>query len=139
MENKSDLIKKLRSEGKSPKEIKTQLNCSLSMVYYYLSPQERNNHIRRKQKNRNLLKEECRKTLGAKCVICGYDKCQNALHFHHLDPKTKKFTISDAFARKTYPTEEIEAEIKKCILVCANCHVEIHANLIKLDKNGSSI
>jgi hypothetical protein len=54
------------------------------------------------------------------------------LHFHHIDPKTKSFTVSDAFARKTYSQEEVEAEIKKCVLVCANCHTEIHAELIKL-------
>ena len=62
---------------------------------------------------------------GGKCERCGYDRCIKALEFHHLDPTQKDFTISnDHFKLK----DAIE-ESKKCILVCANCHRELHDNL----------
>lgn len=62
---------------------------------------------------------------GGKCEKCGYNTCIKALEFHHLDPTQKDFTISnDHFKLK----EAIE-ESKKCILICANCHRELHDNL----------
>ena len=61
---------------------------------------------------------------GGKCEICGYDKCITALEFHHLDSTQKDFNISEStFSRKF---EELKKEVDKCILVCANCHREIH-------------
>ena len=59
---------------------------------------------------------------GGKCEICGYDKNISALDFHHIDPSTKKFTLSDTH----HSWEETKEELDKCILVCANCHREIH-------------
>ena len=76
--------------------------------------------------------------LAANVNFCGYGKYQGALHFHHIDPSQKKFPISDAVSSGKYSQEEVEAEIKKCVLVCANCHAEIHASLIEL-KSGASI
>ena len=139
MEEKEKQIKKLNSEGKSGREIAELLKCSRSLISYYLNPEGKIKNAQRKNKNRFRLKIEYRNSLGAKCQICGYDKCQNALHFHHIDPKTKKFAISDALSKKGYSDQEIQDEIKKCVLICANCHTEIHANLIKLDENGASI
>lgn len=65
---------------------------------------------------------------GGKCECCGYSKCIEALEFHHLDPSKKDFQISGT--SKSFETLKNEAD--KCILVCANCHREIHANLRKL-------
>lgn len=91
----------------------------------------------RKSKSRNnsrrKIKTEFQDRLGGKCQICSYSKCQNALHFHHKDASKKKFTISDAVKRKSFSQQEINEEIKKCVLVCANCHAEIHAGLIKIN------
>ncbi len=65
---------------------------------------------------------------GGSCVKCGYSKYNGALEFHHLDPNEKDFTISHM---KLYAfTDEIKKELDKCILVCANCHREIHGNII---------
>ena len=61
--------------------------------------------------------------LGNKCCICGFDKYQEALEFHHVDPKTKKFHIASTTTKNL---EEQLNEIKKCILVCSNCHRGIH-------------
>jgi hypothetical protein len=65
---------------------------------------------------------------GGKCQLCGYNKSINALHFHHLDPKEKEFTISG----KTLSFDKLKNEADKCFLVCANCHSEIHDGLIEI-------
>lgn len=71
-------------------------------------------------------KEKAILILGGKCKICGYDKCIKALDFHHINPKDKKFNIS---LKLGYPWSEIEAEIKKCVLLCNRCHSEVHEGI----------
>ena len=61
---------------------------------------------------------------GGKCERCGYNKCIDALEFHHLDPNEKDFGLSCGDTRSL---EKLKAEVDKCIMVCANCHREIHA------------
>lgn len=64
---------------------------------------------------------------GGKCEICGYDKCERALEFHHLDPTQKEFTISGSLNHLSdFNMEKYYSEVDKCILVCSNCHAEIH-------------
>lgn len=77
---------------------------------------------------RQRMKKRAVEYKGGSCKICGYNKCFRALSFHHIDPKTKDFTISGL----TYKWARIKAEIDKCILVCLNCHSEIHSGLITL-------
>ena len=62
---------------------------------------------------------------GGCCMLCGYKKCTRALTFHHLDPTKKDFTISG----KSWSAEKLKAEADKCILLCANCHIEEHDRL----------
>ncbi len=64
---------------------------------------------------------------GGKCELCGYNKCISSLTFHHKDPMKKDFTISG----KSYSWDRIKNEVDKCILVCNNCHGEIHEELRK--------
>jgi len=66
---------------------------------------------------------------GNKCQICGYDKCQKALEFHHLDPNEKEIELSKSICS----WEKTKEELKKCICVCANCHREIHDGLVQVD------
>jgi hypothetical protein len=63
-----------------------------------------------------------RKKIG-KCEVCGYFNKDflSVLQFDHLDPTTKNNTISQ-MVRDSYPLAEIEQEIKKCRMICANCH-----------------
>jgi hypothetical protein len=61
---------------------------------------------------------------GGKCERCGYDKCIDALEFHHLNPDEKDFGLSCGDTRSL---EKLKKEVDKCIMVCANCHREIHA------------
>lgn len=81
------------------------------------------------------LKERAVYVLGGKCQCCGYNKCITALEFHHLNPEEKDFSISK-IANRSW--SDIRQELKKCILVCANCHREIHQNFIDNEKLFSS-
>lgn len=83
--------------------------------------------IKAVQKRRKAVREMAIKYKGAKCSRCGYDKCQEALEFHHLDSNGKDFGISDKGHTRSWNT--IMKELDKCILLCANCHREIHSKL----------
>lgn len=63
---------------------------------------------------------------GGKCERCGYNKCEGALHFHHLNPNEKAFTLSNINISKTVDMNKLLKEADKCILLCANCHAEEH-------------
>lgn len=67
---------------------------------------------------------------GGKCTICGYNKCNSALDFHHQDEKNKKFGLSVRGLTRSW--DRTKNELDKCILVCANCHREIHEGITQL-------
>lgn len=75
------------------------------------------NHRRFKVKNK------CIQYKGGCCSSCGYSKCQAALVFHHLDPAKKDFNFGGAHSRSW---ESLREELDKCILLCQNCHSELH-------------
>ena len=66
------------------------------------------------------------KISGNKCNICGYNKAISALQFHHIYPKEKQYGLAQKGT--CHNLEKDLSELKKCILVCANCHREIHQN-----------
>lgn len=69
--------------------------------------------------------------MGSKCQICDYNKSQNALEFHHIDPIEKDFTLSSIRANpQNWNT--IRKELQKCILLCSNCHREVHEGITEL-------
>jgi len=69
------------------------------------------------------------------CQHCGYNKCLRALSFHHIDPKTKKFTLDTSnIMKKKY--NDILLEVSKCLLLCQNCHAQLHQ--IERQKNIST-
>lgn len=78
------------------------------------------------QKERgNVRKQQFIERLGGECSICGYKKNRSALHFHHLNLSKKSFSL-DLRQFSNCKMSLLEKELKKCILVCANCHAEIH-------------
>jgi 5-methylcytosine-specific restriction endonuclease McrA len=83
-------------------------------------------------KRRRKLREMAKEYKGGKCMICGYSKYKGALDFHHLDPSKKNFGISVRGLTRSW--DKIKAELDKCILVCANCHRELHAGILQLPK-----
>ena len=67
---------------------------------------------------------------GSRCQVCGYERCIEALGFHHLDPTQKDFGISHKGYTRSW--EKVKEEVEKCILLCANCHREAHAGKLQL-------
>ncbi len=65
--------------------------------------------------------------MGGKCILCGYNKCNDALEFHHIDPNVKE-THWGSMRANIKSLKEIVREMKKCALVCSNCHKEIHSS-----------
>lgn len=76
------------------------------------------------------VKLRCVQYKGGKCTMCGYNKYLGSLDFHHIDPSIKDYNISKL---RTYCWENIKKELDKCVLLCANCHREVHAGVIKLE------
>jgi len=79
------------------------------------------------KKRRRELRQLAIEYKGGKCEICGYDRCNEALEFHHLDNSKKEFGISEK--GYTHSWAKVKKELGKCILVCANCHRELHAKI----------
>lgn len=99
-------------------------------IYYKSHKKERQEYYKKHtqyyQKNKKIRYLKNRKILiNLKingCAICGYNKCVNALNFHHTNPKDKEFYIN----AYTITKKNIVEELNKCILLCSNCHDEIH-------------
>ena len=64
---------------------------------------------------------------GGRCQKCGYDRCVEALEFHHLESSDKDFGISSKGYTRSW--DKIREELEKCVLLCANCHPETHVRL----------
>ena len=76
-------------------------------------------------------KEQAVEYMGGCCSVCGYDKCIRAIEFHHVDPAKKSPTYNKRF--RSWSFERKKKELENCIIVCSNCHREIHADL-RLDE-----
>ena len=61
------------------------------------------------------------------CSNCGYDKCFDAIDFHHVNPKEKEKGIAFVICHPI--SEKGIAEVKKTISLCRNCHAELHSRL----------
>ena len=70
---------------------------------------------------------------GGKCARCGYDRCIEALEFHHTDPTKKDFGVSSKGYTRSW--KRVQEELDKCVMLCANCHRETHAELAALKGN----
>lgn len=79
-------------------------------------------YLKNNTKVRQQVKQQCVDYLGGKCSKCGYNKCLAALDFHHIDinQKDKNYTNN----RMSF--EKLKPELDKCVLLCANCHREVH-------------
>jgi hypothetical protein len=65
------------------------------------------------------------KEAGGKCKECGYHKNYAALNFHHVNPEEKEFQLCMRKCSNS-SLKKLREEAKKCILLCANCHMEHH-------------
>lgn len=78
---------------------------------------------RRRDVKRTLLRDA-----GGACALCGYHRCVSALHFHHVDPSTKRFGLGSFGVARSLA--EAREEAKKCVLLCANCHAEVESGVV---------
>ena len=67
---------------------------------------------------------------GGECVVCGYAKYAGAFDLHHVDGSKKEFGLG--MQGLTRSLERSKKEADKCVLLCANCHREVHGGVVKL-------
>lgn len=72
-----------------------------------------------------IFKKKCIEYKGGSCALCGYNRCINALEFHHRDASQKEFSISNVNNRAF--SDKIKKELDKCDMLCSNCHREVHS------------
>jgi transposase-like protein len=80
-------------------------------------------------RRRRKLKEILVREAGGRCGICGYDRWVGALQFHHRDGQKKEFGLADRGLTRSL--DVVRREAAKCILLCANCHSEVEAGIVK--------
>lgn len=83
------------------------------------------NDYKKQQERARSRKLELINMMGGKCSKCGYHQNMAALEFHHVNPSEKCFQL-DARHLSNTNMERIIEESKKCILLCSNCHREVH-------------
>ena len=98
-------------------------------IYYHMSKRIlttfRKKYLNfRVKEQRRKLKRQAIEYKGGKCVRCGYDKCPGAMVFHHPNPSEKDFGIGASGAIRSF--EKMKIELDKCVLLCSNCHSEVH-------------
>ncbi len=72
---------------------------------------------------------------GGSCEKCGYKHCIEALEFHHSNSSGKDFSISEKGYTRSW--SKVREELDKCVLLCANCHREVHARIAASPGNRS--
>lgn len=137
------VIRKLREEGKfTGKYVKTQKICercnkdykpkrsdqrfcSLKCVNILKTDEEKRKlNVLRVSNARRTIKKHGIEYLGGKCNECGYKKYIGALHFHHKDESLKSFSVSSRGLTRSW--DKLRPELDKCIILCSNCHMELH-------------
>lgn len=104
-----------KSKGHYNKHVKNNPNTSYSQ-------------FKRADERKRLLIQE----MGGGCSICGYKNNYSALNFHHIGEKI--FGVDSRMIGNS-SMAKIREELKKCIVVCSNCHMEIHNPQCKLETN----
>lgn len=145
------ILQQLVKDGLSSHHIAKKLNISQTTSYYWIRrynlTTQKKHHCRKcgesnsskfspgrftecrkcrvlEQKGRyKKYKKELIDYMGGKCQLCGYNKCMAALDFHHKNPEEKNPNWKNI---RSWTPSKSKKEIDKCILVCRNCHSEIH-------------
>jgi transposase len=119
MEHKENILK-LYAKGKSYREIQKILGCSKGTIAYHLGAGQKEKTLARQRDKRGEIKKLIQEIKQKNpCVDCKENYPYWMMDFDHLGNKT--FDIS----KSHYYTQDIDViklEIKKCEIVCANCH-----------------
>lgn len=120
-----DQILTLHNQGVGPTEISRRLGCNISLVYYHTNASTRRRSIDRLIQLKRDNKTKALELKGGKCAKCGYDRCRDALVFHHRDPAKKDIRISGT----PHSWKRLESELDKVVLLCCRCHTELHGGV----------
>ena len=85
----------------------------------------------RKNRKSNLIQIK-----GGNCCICGFNAFQEALEFHHMNPEEKEYQLSSG---NCHSLEKDLVEVRKCALVCSNCHKGVHAGYLEIPEQWDYI
>lgn len=66
------------------------------------------------------------------CIFCG-EKEPIALDLHHKDPSSKDDNVAKIVKNSR---QRVKDEIRKCVVICANCHRKLHAGLKGFSLHG---
>jgi 5-methylcytosine-specific restriction endonuclease McrA len=130
-ENEIETFQKMYDEIGSLKKVAKLTGRSFETIKKYINLKQREKKITSSESVilwRKRTKLKLIEYKGGKCELCGYSKCARALEFHHLNPDEKDFSISG----RSLSFDKLKSEVDKCILVCSNCHSEIHDGLINV-------
>jgi 5-methylcytosine-specific restriction endonuclease McrA len=105
------------------RDIRWQRKILLGPTGKYRTTQDEVRKFRQRKKEKMIAYK------GGACQKCGYKRCKNALHFHHINPAIKCFEIC---RRPSWGFEKLKPELDKCILLCSNCHAEVHEGILTL-------
>jgi len=111
-----------------PREIEKECSKHGSCLHVYVINAKRYRckkcRVDAVQKRREVVKIKAVDYKGGKCEKCGYNKYVGALDFHHTDPTQKDFAIASKGYTRSW--EKVKNELDKCMILCSNCHREIH-------------
>ena len=127
-DEEKEQFQKMYDEIGSLKKVAKLTGRSFETVKKYIEVKERVKKVTnsesvilwRKRTKRKLIEYK-----GGECELCGYRKCDSALQFHHKNPNEKDFSISG----RSLSFDRLKNEVDKCMLVCSNCHAEIHEKI----------
>lgn len=125
-------ILSLRAQGKNYNEIVQILKCSKGTVSYHCSEFGKSNARRRRMRLAGAGIRALKLKAGGKCISCGYNKYFGALDFHHVNGNGG-FKNGVTRFMNCYGYKRAEEEARKCVLLCSNCHRELHGGVLKLD------
>jgi DNA-binding CsgD family transcriptional regulator len=119
--NKKELILKLRSDGKSYRQISKETGISKGLISYYLGDDQKQKTLKRN----NIAKAKRRREIwkikeNSGCIDCGEMYPHYVLEFDHREGTKKIGSPSDLYSKNGIKAG-LE-EISKCDIVCANCH-----------------
>jgi hypothetical protein len=77
--------------------------------------------LRRETKRRAIV------SFGGVCLACRSVYAPAALEFHHPNASKKEFAISDDGIYRSW--QKVQEELANCVMLCANCHAEVHAGV----------
>lgn len=128
-------IRELRSQGKTYAEISEELDVAKSTISYHVGQGNENSRAKA-QNSRNTIKKFIRSFKETNpCVDCKEYKDYYVMQFDHLPQYVKGFTIAN-FYDFTNDIKVVIAEMKKCDLVCGNCH-SVRSHNRRLEKTDN--